>query len=289
MGRGIFGSPTGLFAPDVPMWACELTASQVVVVRASRDRKQVRSQASAHLPDGALRPDLRDPNIVDEDAVRSAVSEALAGAGFSGSEIAVVIPDDAVRVSVLSVDSFPSSVKEQDTFIRWKLKKSVPFDIGNAALAYEVIGKEPALELLVLLSPRSVTRQYEELMESLGLHPGIVVPSTVAAFNLLDGLDGDTLFVKAAPGVITTSIFLDGRLRFYRKIPEQPLYEAVYPTFMYYQDKLHGERLHEVVFCGDEGGAGQTEDLGRRLEVPVRDLLPGLSAAYQPALAALRA
>ena len=46
---------------------------------------------------------------------------------------AVILPDYAARVTVLDFDSFPSSLEEQNSLVRFRVKKTIPFDIDSAA------------------------------------------------------------------------------------------------------------------------------------------------------------
>ena len=277
-----------LFGPDVPTWACELTSRHVIVVGTTPDRRDIASRAVLELPAGSLNADLKTANF-DRDRVALVLRQALDQAGFSGSEIILVIPDDVTRVSVLHVDSFPDDQAAQRSFILWKLKKSVPFDVDTAQLAYQKLGQNGTVDLLVALAPKSVTSQYEELMESVGLHAGVLTPSTTAAFNLLELEAGDTLFVKRGPNSITTSVFVEGSLAFYRKVPLQSLYEAVYPTIMYYQDKLDGNRIGQIVVCGYDPDTPSGELELSKLSIPIQHLhATGLEDMYKPALGALQ-
>jgi hypothetical protein len=143
------------------------------------------------------------------------------------------------------------------------------------------------------LSPRSVVQEYEELLEKLDIHAGYVVPSTVAAMNMTpQGTPGtkpeDMLFVKVAPESIATIVFQNRRPRFYRRVGEMALYDAVYPTMMYYQDKLGGTKLSGVTVCGyDSDLFSEMEELEDRLNVPVRGMEPrSTEDIYKPALGA---
>ncbi len=279
----------GLFGPDVPVWAVELTPSHVVAIQASRDRQRIISRAVAPLGAGALIGDLREANIIDTMAVRDAVQAALDGAGFSGSELSLVIPDEAVRITLLNVDSLPAADTDRRAIIRWKLKKNVPFDIDSARVEYQILSENPSLELLVALSREAVAGQYQEGIESLGLHAGVVSPSTTAALNLLPEAGGDVLFVKKSPTSVTTSIVMGGTLRFYRKVALGLLYDAVYPTLMYYQDRLGGSGLSEAFICGAEIVESEAEEMAGHIGVRIGRLHSSEDGdVYKPALGVLQ-
>src|SRR5713226_6744663 len=71
---------------------------------------------------------------------------------------AVILPDYAARVSVLDFDSFPPAPEEQLSLIKFRVKKTIPFDIDSAAVSYfvqpgskqrvEVVAVTVALEII---------------------------------------------------------------------------------------------------------------------------------------------
>ena len=292
MSKSLLESVTEIFQPQLPAWACEFTSRHFIVAGLDPRRTSVIGKAAVDAPAGGLIGSLVDRNLNSPDNVLSMVRTGLSQAGAKGSEIAVVIPDDSARISFLAADKLPSGQEERETFIRWKLKKSMPFDVDSAQVAYKILGTHganKAVDLVVALSPRAVIEEYVDLMEKAELHAGFVIPSTLAAMNLLRTPAEDTLFVKIAPGCITTTVFQKRRFQFYRRVPEMPLYDAVYPTIMYYQDKLMGAGIERVVVCTyDDDARGPMAELQEKLNVPVGRLQPQhVGDLYKPVLGAL--
>ena len=121
--------------------------------------------------------------------------DAMRRAGVRGFEMSVVIPDDSCRIALVTAESLAGKEEDREAFLRWKLKKSVPFDVDTAQIAYEVLGPHEGTEgkgvdVLVALSPRSIVQEYEELLEKLDIHAGYVIPSTIAAMNLRPSRSG---------------------------------------------------------------------------------------------------
>jgi type IV pilus assembly protein PilM len=231
--------------------------------------------------------------MADPAAVLDAVRSLLREGRFRGSEIAVVIPDNSTRIAFTTAESLPPGQEERDSFIRWKLRKTMPFDVEKAQVAIKILGKHQGgdgegLDLLVALCPREIVDEYVGLMGHLNIHAGMVIPSTLAALNLAHKAAGDTLFVKVAPGCISTTIVRDGRIHFSRRVAEMPLDEAVYPTFQYYQDKLGGREFSRILLCADREEPGTLADLERKLGVKAYALEPqGIEDIYKPALGAV--
>jgi len=285
---------TQVFRAQRPLWACEFTPKHLVVGGVSSSRKRVAAKAASYLPPHALSGSLSEKNISEATAVRDILKELIGRSGFKGHEVGVVIPDEAARITFITAESLPPGEDERAAFIRWKLKKTVPFEVETAQLAFTVTGsrtdgENKGSDLMVTLSPRSVIEEYEHLLESLGYEAGYVVPSSIAALNLFELAKGDVMFLKIAPGCISTMVFQNGRPEFYRKVPEMPLFDAIYPTLMYYQDKLRGKGLNSVTVCGYEGDLQlELTDLEHKLNVPVQKLGPkSIDDIFKPVLGAV--
>src|SRR5258708_10697268 len=71
---------------------------------------------------------------------------------------ALILPDYAARVSVLDFDSFPSSPEEQLSLIRFRLKKTLPFDIDSAAVSYfaQPADKGAPIEVVAGIGARAI-------------------------------------------------------------------------------------------------------------------------------------
>jgi len=281
LANGVLEAVTEIFKPQVPLWACEVTSRHIIAAGVNSRRTQIADRGMVDLQAGtaiaAVRPQVR--SVFDQ-------------IGFRGSEIVVVIPDEGARISLLTSENPSRAPEEQQAFIRWKLKKTVPFDVDTAQVAYRLLGPNRSgsgVDMLVAVSPRSIIDEYERLFDSMDIHAGIVLPSTLASLNLFVAPVTDALFVKVAPDCTTTTVFQNRRVQFYRRVPEMSLYDAVYPTIMYYQDKLGGKALDQIVVCGyDSDLRVQVEEIRQKLGITAQRLEPkSLDDIYKPVLGAV--
>jgi hypothetical protein len=284
---------TDFFRPQAPLWACELTSTHAIVAGVNSKRKKIADKFAADLPAGVLSSEDADGKpALTVPLLGPIVRQLLGQVGFKGSEIAVVVPDDTARIAFLTAENPSKNAEEQRTFIRWKLKKSVPFDVDTAQVAYRIMGPHrngSGVDILVALSPRSRIAEYEALFESLDIQAGIVLPSTLAALNLLTPPPVDALFLKVAPDCVTTTILQNGRIQFYRRVVGVSLYDAVYPTVLYYQDKLGGSALKALYVCGyDTDLQALLAEVEEKLGLRAQRLEPrGIDDLYKPALGAI--
>ena len=113
---------------------------------------------------------LTKPNVNDPIALRTALRTALERAGaLAAGPVSLVVPDPAVRLALVPAEGLRGRGKEAQETVRFRLHKSLPFDVRTARLAWQVL---PDGQALVAVSPEEVVRGYEEPLEALGLHPG---------------------------------------------------------------------------------------------------------------------
>ena len=127
-------------------------------------------------------------------------------------DVALILPDYSSRIAVLDFDDFPSNADEQLTLIRFRIKKSVPFDVESAAISYFVqpaAGKKK-FDVVVVVAPLEVVSRYEAPFRAAGMNPGLVTTSSLAALNLIED-GGITVVAKITGRVLTVMVLKDSR------------------------------------------------------------------------------
>ena len=222
------------------------------------------------LPPGALTPSAVEANVTNAAALKSAVTSVCTRLRAKDESVALILPDPVIRVFVQHFDDFPRSAEEAEPMLRWKLKKSVPFEVDETLISYmRQPPRESGVDVVTALARLRIIREYESLIEGADLHPGVVLSSSLAAISLLD--DGcPTLLARVSGAALTTTIVRDGVLCGYRctelpargnDLTPQMLLEDIFPVAAYYQDTWH-EGIQAVRVAG----------LGARLSEFVRPL-----------------
>jgi len=276
-----------LNAMPFPPIALEIGPESVSGARWSRTGG-VEAFASRALPPGAIVPSATETNLVDAAAVLAAVASVCKQLNAQDEETTVLLADTVVRVFVQRFQEFPRSPQEALPMLRWKLKKSVPFDMGDTVLSYvQQPQKNEDIEVVAAVARLSIVREYEWLVESSDLRVGVVSSSAMAALALLDD-QGPTLFARISGATLTTAVVRDGVLYGYRctelpakgsELAPQMLLDEIYPVAAYYQDnwKTSIERM-KVAGLGDRLPQF-AEPLERELHSKVHPLLDGTVAA----------
>ena len=187
---------------------------------------------------------LRD-NVVRPDALFASV-RALApknGKG-RGRTAALILPDYSTRVAVLDFDSFPADKDEQASLVRFRIKKSIPFEVESARVSYFVqsSGGGKRYEVVAAVAALEIVARYEAAFRSAGLQPGYVTTSTLAALHLASG-EGIRVVAKLNGKVLTVCVLEDQRLKLVRcvELPERTEHEVMsvlYPTLAYVEDRM---------------------------------------------------
>src|SRR5208282_5075532 len=123
-----------LEATPHPHLALEFTPEQVAGVRFTRSGS-LGGYYVESLPKGALVPSAIEPNFGNPAAVRAAVASICQNLDAREEDVALLVPDPVIRVFVQHFEDFPRSAEEAIPMLRWKLKKSVPFEVDETLLS----------------------------------------------------------------------------------------------------------------------------------------------------------
>ncbi len=176
---------------------------------------------------------------------------------------ALILPDYAARVTVLDFDAFPAKPEEQLALIRFRLKKTLPFDIDSAALSYFVQPSATSdaphrAEVVAVSVAFEIVARYEALFRAAAFHPGEITTSALAALQLFRG-EGPAVIAKIAGRVLTVMALVDGSLKLFRCVEmegatEEDVLRILQPTFAYMEDELEAPGAG-LVLCGFPRGA----------------------------------
>jgi type IV pilus assembly protein PilM len=241
-----------------PAVVCEISATHVAAAKWNGRARSLDGFAVEHLPPGALTPSPVDVNVVNAEAVQGALSKVLAQLPGRGQDLALLIPDPVVRVFILPFDSFPRRMDEGIPMLRFRLKKSVPFDVEETVVSFmRQTGREGKLEVVASLARQRIVREYEAVVKAAGMNAGVVLSSTLAALPLLDE-EGPALLVRMSGKNLTTVIVNGNNLCVYRStgmaveadlLDPQAMLDELFPAVAYYQDTW-GDSIKSVRLAG---------------------------------------
>ncbi|MBZ5511051.1 MAG: hypothetical protein LAN70_07750 [Acidobacteriia bacterium] len=275
---------------DKPRIACELTPERVIAARAD-DSGAVETVSARSLPPGSLAPGLATPNVGNTGALRQAISDSLAAVGSRSRDVIVVVPDAAVRLVLLDFEELPERRQDADSVVRFRLKKSLSFEVDNAALSYDVRRSSGGIKVIAAVAPSGVREEYESLFRDAGFNPGVVLPSMLASLGAVEA-SAPTLALKVDLSSTSVAIVQGEDLLLYRtlenahgdRVDAAALADDIYSSLVFFQDN-YGMKVERILL----GGLASAQEIGPALEsqtgARVGDLVSASQAGGQSGLA----
>jgi type IV pilus assembly protein PilM len=243
--------------------------ARFVLVSGKKESPSLKAVSEASFPADTLKFSMREENVLNRDSFVATIRELHAKLLSRVRQVSLSLPDSTGRVMLMDVETRFKSRAEGADIIRWKLKKSYPFDINEAQLDYQVIQEKETgeISLLVSLIARPVVQQFEELLVDAGLEPNRIDFTSFNLYSLfsprLDFAE-NSLLVSCHEGAIGILIFHEGKLEFYRAkevtggIREaNRIFREINSSFLVFKEKAPGRTPTEAfcVYSGDDAEA----------------------------------
>ncbi|MEM7248959.1 MAG: hypothetical protein AAF533_26770 [Acidobacteriota bacterium] len=286
-----------LFRPARPSVAVELTDESLTVVRSGRSVDEpLSAYFHAEVPAGTVQLSPVEDNLPGLERLVPLVKTARSRVAPSGIATALCLPDVVARVAILTVDRVPRKESEVQDMVAWRLKKSLPYPVEEAATAWQAFpAKGGRQSLLTVVIRRRILSQYEELFASAGLPIGMVtLRSLVLAEALPETTGAQDQFLLSVGSGWFSILITDGQEPIFfrcKPLPEAERHGAerdwfvsgeLVPTVEYYRRKLAGQGLSPLYLqVAGPGWADMDETLRTTLDMP--ELLPARPLPQLPA------
>jgi type IV pilus assembly protein PilM len=270
-------SPTANTAK--PKLACEISADRVLAGRMMNDGTGLEACAARELAPGSVVPDLVENNLRQREVVRSGIEDALGSVAGRSKDVIAIVPDAAVRVMLVEFDTLPSDHEEALGVVRFRLKKSLPFDVDKAKVSYHAQKVGDEMKVVAAVALGSVIEDYEAAFRDAGFAPGVVIPSTLAALGAADGKK-PTMVIKVDAHTTSIAILNEAQLQLFRTLENgrgvtitgEQLAEEVYPSIVFFQDTYH-LNIERIYVAGLPESGGAATALRSQTEADVQELV----------------
>ena len=221
--------------------------------------------------EGVLNVSPARDNLLNPDSYAAHVASLVPVANKSKRRrAALILPDYAARVQVIDFDSFPSTAEEQLSLIKFRVKKTVPFDIDSAVVSYHAQpSANKKVDVVAAIVALEIVARYEAPFRAAGFQPGLVTTSSLAALTLAPSA-GVTVIAKLSGRVLTVMVQDAHRLKLARCVELEALtveeiLAVLHPTIAFIEDELK-TRPDRVLLVGLPSAS---HDLSRELDLPV--------------------
>jgi len=262
-----------------PALACEIAADRVLAGRISEAGDALEACASFELAPGSVVPDLIENNLRHSDAVYHTIRDALGSVAGRSRDVIAVLPDAAVRVALLDFDQLPPGRDEAEGVVRFRLKKSLPFDVEKARVSYQVQTSGSGVRVVAAVVLSTVLEDYEATFRQAGYTPGVVLPSMLAALGAASA-DRPTMVVKVDARTASIAILDQQQLLLFRTLENtrgvtitgEQLGEEIYPSIVFFQDTYH-LNLERIFVAGLPDSAAALPALRAATSAEVQELV----------------
>ena len=262
-----------------PSLACEIAPDRVIAARAAESGQVLELCSTSELAAGCVVPDLTENNLRERKSVVNALREALESVGGRSHDLVAILPDAAVRVVLLDFETLPAKPEEAEGVVRFRLRKSLPFDVDKAKVSYQAQSSPAGMRVVAAVALNSVLEDYEAAFVEAGFSPGVVLSSMLAA---LGGAPAEkaTLVVKVDVRTTSIAILDDQQLLLFRTLENtrgvaisgEQLAEDVYPSVVFFQD-TYSTNIQQIFVAGVSDMADASPALHSQTGAEVRELV----------------
>ena len=259
--------------------ACEIAADRIIAARAAESGQVLDLCSTSELAPGCVVPELTEQNLRERNSVVEALREVLGKIGSRSGDVVAVLPDAAVRVVLLDFETLPDKRDEAEGVVRFRLRKSLPFDVDKAKVSYQAQRTNGTMRVVAAVALGSVVEDYESAFREAGFSPGVVLPSMLAALGSAPA-DRATLVVKVDARTTSIAILDQQQLLLFRTLENtrgvtisgEQLAEDIYPSVVFFQD-TYNTNIEQIFVAGISDVSGAAPALHAQTGAEVKELV----------------
>jgi type IV pilus assembly protein PilM len=161
---------------------------------------------------------------------------------------------------LLDFDTLPDKLEDAEGVVRFRLKKSLPFDIDQSVVSFDrQVAADKSLRVIAAVTPRTVIEEYESAVREAGYNPGTVIPSMIAALGAVDAT-APAMIIKVESGITSFAIVDQNQLLLYRALENggaavtgESLIDDVNTSLVYFEDR-YNVALDRLLVSGVQAG-----------------------------------
>ena len=132
--------------------------------------------STSELAPGCVVPDLTEGNLRQRDAVVSALREALGNVGRTLTRCGGDSSRRGGAGRLLDFETLPQKREEAEGVVRFRLRKSLPFDVDKAKVSYQAQTSPAGMRVVAAVALNSVVEEYEAAFVEAGFSPAWYYP-----------------------------------------------------------------------------------------------------------------
>jgi Tfp pilus assembly PilM family ATPase len=239
-----------------------------VTIKKTKDELNIQKSIVKQIREDFIPYSLGNITTLKSEEIKRFISGIFNEYTISLKRLSLAIPDSLAYIFVFQ--DIPENTRSKEAiteFIRWKVEKKLPFNFKEAIIGFQCFIDFNEKNLLAVISPANIIRQFEEIFSSLGIHVGLIVPSSFALINFYHHLlshrndNKEYLFINLSDYYISFFIIQGQRPILFRtknlinkeevrKGDYSFLIEQVRFTLLYYQNRFQKEEDLSIYLGG---------------------------------------
>jgi Tfp pilus assembly PilM family ATPase len=202
-----------------PSLAFHLTSSYVSGISVSANERKVKQHFLYPLEKEMIIPSFQKKNIQNASLLKEKLKNGLKKLRQSEHNAAVLIPELSQKTFVFTVDSLPSSQKEREQIVRFRIKRQMPMLPDDSRLTFDVIPVDKKNRLVVTLARASVVDEYENLFDQMKLKVRTVSYPSLGLSHMFQNEEQDLILVNIEEASFSLVALTRSAISLYRQKP----------------------------------------------------------------------
>jgi general secretion pathway protein L len=156
----------------------------------------------------------------EKEEIKKALEKIVEDLKPAGAFCVLGIPASSISFRNISVPF--NDTKKIKQILPFELEPTLPIPVEDLLIEFEAVKQEGHQDLLTFAVPKGTVQQYVDLLDSVNLRPGAIVPGGYAISRLLPlitATNDNVLFIDTGEGLHTVYAVCDGVLRLVRSFP----------------------------------------------------------------------
>ncbi len=173
------------------------------------------------IPHDMLKITHRELHVQKPDQFGRLLYDAWSALDVKDARVSLSLPDSAGRIMLLDIEERWKNKEEAVDMIRWKLKKSLPLEMSDLHLDFQVLERreEGETSIMAAVISRKVVKQYEDILEGAGIQADCIEFTSVSilkAFNQIMNRAPNSALFTFYDSTLGVMFFYDGVPSFFR-------------------------------------------------------------------------
>lgn len=285
------------FDQPKPLAAFQMASNYLTGMQFSSRDKKIKSSFTLLLEEGIIEPSFYRNNIKKRDQLSSLFDREMKKHPLTEKHVVFVLPELSQKAFVLPFEKFPSTAKEREQLVHFRVKKLLPLLPDDARISYSMISSNDKFRVLASVARASVIKEYEDFFGALKIKVRSVGIPFAGLVNLIGKKEENVMLVNIEEDAISMVGITSSEISLYRQksfmlesIDEKSLHQKmdditleIENTIQFLEDKENIKMNSLWVRTGLPGdGDAMMNDLASRLSIPVKGIDMRMSGDLGP-------